>query len=556
MEKIWLKSYPPGVATEINPDKYASLTSMLQESCHEFSGNIAFENFNTELSYQTLLEKSLMLAAYLQKHLQLGKGDRFAMMLPNLLQYPIIMLAALQLGLIIVNINPLYTARELLIPLKDSGAKAIIMLANHVGNLAPIINETQIKHVLITELGDEFHGLKRLAINSYFKYFKYSRPTFSFPAVIYYREAIQEGKKISFDDVVIEPDDIAFLQYTGGTTGPPKGAMLTHRNLVANVIQCIEWMGGLLEKGREAVVTALPLYHIFSLTVCCFVFWKLGGRSLLVTNPRDINSLIKLFRNKPCTVFMGVNTLYRALIQHPAFNTLNFNSLKISLAGGMPIMKKIADQWQSATHKTIIMGYGLTEASPAVTVNPLYTREFSGSIGLPLPSTEVAILDDEGRELALGETGELAISGPQVMLGYWNQLAETKNVFTKAGWLKTGDIARMDNKGYIYLIDRKKDMILISGFNVYPHEVEEVIASHPGVAEVAVIGVPNTQSEESVKAFIVKKDLALTEEDIKDHCKQKLTGYKRPQIIEFCQKLPKSSVGKVLKNKLREINRE
>jgi long-chain acyl-CoA synthetase len=556
MEKIWLKSYPFGVATEINPDEYVSLTSMLQESCHEFSGKVAFENFNTELSYHTLLEKSLVLAAYFQKHLQLRKGDRFAMMLPNLLQYPIIMLAALQLGLIIVNINPLYTRRELLIPLKDSGAKAIIMLAHQVDNLVAIIKETQIKYVLITELGDEFTGLKRLAINSYFKYFKRSRPSLSFPYAIHYREALQEGKKISFDSVAIGPDDIAFLQYTGGTTGLPKGAMLTHRNLVANVMQCMEWMGGLLEKGKEVVVTALPLYHIFSLTVCCFVFWKLGGRSLLITDPRNINSLIKLLTTKPFSVFMGVNTLYRALIQHPAFNTLNFNSLKISLAGGMPVLKKIADQWQRATQKPIIMGYGLTEASPVVTVNPLYVREFSGSIGLPLPSTKVAILDDEERELALGETGELAIVGPQVMLGYWNQLTETKHVFTKAGWLKTGDIARMDNEGYIYLIDRKKDMILVSGFNVYSYEVEEVIASHPGVAEVAVIGVPNAQSEESIKAFIVKRDLALTEEDIQDHCKKRLTGYKRPHLIEFCQELPKSSVGKVLKNKLREIKGE
>ena len=551
MEKIWLKSYPTDVAFEINPDVYSSLTSMLIESCNEFSEKIAFENFGTGLSYQDLLEKSLMLAAYLQKNFQLAKGDRFAIMLPNVLQYPVVMLAALQLGLTVVNINPLYSERELLVPLKDSGAKIIAVLTNLSEHLIPILGETQIRYVLITEIGDEFPHLKRFAINSYFKYFKRNYPYFNFPILIRYKDAIREGKVISFKQVIISASDIAFLQYTGGTTGTPKGAILTHRNIVANVLQCVEWSHGLLERGKEIVVTALPLYHIFSLTVCCFAFWKLGAKSLLITDPRDIGASVKLLAKKPFTIFIGVNTLYSALIQHPKFNKINFASLKLSLAGGMSVINSVAQEWQKITNKTLIMGYGLTEASPVVTINPLRAKEFNGSIGLPLPSTKVCILDEQGRELSVGEAGELAVFGPQIMLGYWHQLAETKQVLTQDGWLKTGDIGRMDEAGYIYLIGRKKDMILVSGFNVYPNEVEDVISSHPLVAEVAVIGMPDVKWGENVKAFIVRKDLTLTEDEVRAYCKQRLTGYKQPKIIEFCTALPKSNVGKVLKNKLR-----
>lgn len=553
MEKIWIKNYPPGVPESIDPNSFSSLTDYLHDSFNDYAHQPAFENLGTTLSYQKLQEKSLNMAAYLQQHLGLYKGDRLAIMLPNLLQYPITLLAALHLGLIIVNINPLYTERELLFPLVDSGAKAIVVLANFTRTLSQVIPKTKIEHIILTEVGDEFPHLKRVLINTYLKYIKKAVPSIALK-VIPYREAMQEGENLVFEQSSIEPNDIAFLQYTGGTTGIPKGAVLTHKNLIANVMQCIAWIDHTLEKGKEIVVTALPLYHIFSLTICCFAFLKLGGKSLLITNPRDMNAFIKELKKTPFTVFVGVNTLYHALLKQDAFPTLDFKSMKLALAGGMSVIKSIAEQWHKLTGKTIIMGYGLTEASPVVTINPLNATEFTGSIGLPVPSTDVAILDDQEMPVPIHTPGEICLKGPQVMQGYWHQPQETKIVLSESGWLHTGDIAMMDEQGYIYLIDRKKDMILVSGFNVYPNEVEEVIASHPGVAEVAVIGIPNNLSGETVKAFIVKKDATLTKEEIEKHCKEKLTGYKLPKAIEFCTELPKSNVGKVLKQKLREAN--
>ncbi len=551
MDKRWLKNYPVGVPALIHNDCYASLTDLLQQSCHEFEDKTAFENMDCQLSYGELLKKSLALSAYFQKNLQLVKGDRFAIILPNILQYPIALLAGLQLGLTIVNINPLYTAREVLIPLSDSGAKALIVLANVAENILPILPQTQVKHVLVTELGDELRPFKRIIINGYLRYIKHAAPNLKFQTLIPYTEALTQGKKLAFDSVEILETDIAFLQYTGGTTGVPKGAMLTQHNLLANVLQCTAWVSSALVQGKEKIILALPLYHIFSLTVS-LAFWKLGGSSLLITNPKRLSHFVKELNKKSFSVFIGVNTLYQMLLTHPNFYRVNFDSLKLSLAGGMPITQSIAEQWYRLTGNVIVAGYGLTEASPVVSINPLSAAVSSSSVGLPLPSTEVAIIDQEEKILPMNEAGELIVRGPQVMLGYWHQSEETKKVLTKAGWLKTGDMARIDEAGYIYLLSRKKDMILVSGFNVYPSEIEEVIASHPGVAEVAVIGVMHPESGECVKAFVVKKDAELTEKAIRQFCRERLTGYKQPKFIEFCMELPKSHVGKILKTTLRK----
>jgi long-chain acyl-CoA synthetase len=550
IDKIWLTSYPPNVPTEINPDQYPSLVELIKESCAQFAQRPALENMGIQITYQELYEKSIHLATYFQKKLNMKKGDRIAIMLPNTMQYPIVLLAALQVGLVIVNVNPLYKERELVLPLCDSGAKTIVVLANFISPLRKIIGETQIKHVIVTQVGDEFPYLKRVLINSYLKYIKKVIPPVRGLVSITYLEAMAAGRQESFDAIKLEPHDLAFLQYTGGTTGVPKAAMLTHRNVVANILQSLAWINGVLEQGKEIVVTALPLYHIFSLTICCFAFLKFGALSLLITDPRDIASFIKTLSKTGFSVMVGVNTLYQGLMQNPKFDTLDFTQMKLALAGGMAVTTSVADKWAAKTKKPIIMGYGLTEASPVVTINPLTSTSFTGSIGLPVPSTDVRIVDDQVADVPLGQPGELCIFGPQNMVGYWQQQRETENVLID-GWLRTGDICYMDNKGYLYLIDRKKDMILVSGFNVYPSEIEEVIACHPGIKEVAIIGIRNEQSGEIVKAYIVKKDPSLTINTIKEYCKQNLTGYKRPKIIEFVDDLPKSNVGKVLKRKLR-----
>lgn len=549
MEKIWLKSYPANVTHEIDPDKFASIRDLLTVSCQRFSSQPAFENRGTTLTYQQLLKKSSQLAAYLQQQLGLQKGDRLAIMLPNLLQYPIVLFAALQLGLVVVNINPLYTAREMLIPLKDSGAKAIIVLSLFCKNLQQIRSQTALEHIIITDLGDEYPTLKRFLVNGYLKYIKKLIPKVNLLSALNYRQVMGAAMGLTLKPVAIQATDLAFLQYTGGTTGIPKGAMLTQRNIIANILQCAQWHG-FLQEGRETIVECLPLYHIFALT-CCLVFWHLGEVGLLITNPKDIKSFIKHLSRYPFTVFLGVNTLYLELTRHPLFKKLNFKTLKLAVAGGMAVAPPVAQSWQSITGKPILMGYGLTEASPVVTINPLEQTHFTLSAGLPLPSTEIKIIDDEGNALLLSQPGELLVRGPQVMQGYWQQPAETQAAFL-SGWLRTGDIACMDEQGYIYLIDRKKDMILVSGFNVFPHEIEEVITSHPGVLEAAVIGIPSEQTGETVKAYVVLKDKQLTQHDLHLFCKQKLTGYKLPRSYEFREMLPKSNIGKILKRKLRE----
>jgi long-chain acyl-CoA synthetase len=550
MEKIWRSNYPPGVKFEINPHDYASLIPLIEESCHRFGDQIAFENLRTTITYRQLWAKSAQLAAYLQQKLHLHKGDRFAIMLPNVLQYPIAIIAALRLGLVIVNINPLYTERELLEPLQDSGAKAIFVLANFTQHLSKILGQTKVEHVIVTELGDEFVTGKRWMINAYLKYVKRRVPKITMPHLNYL--TIMTKNRLPLNPVVITASDLAFLQYTGGTTGGIKGAMLTHGNLVANLLQCTSWIDGALQEGSEVVVTALPLYHIFSLTICFFCFIKLGGRSLLVTNPRDIPGFIKELKRQPFSVFVGVNTLFQELLRSPLLSTVNFKDVKLTLAGGMPVTHAVANSWQEMTGKNIITGYGLTEASPVVTINPLTASQFTNSIGLPIPSTEITILDETGQSVAIGQAGELCVKGPQVMQGYWQRPEETQAVLSQKGWLRTGDIVVMDDHGFVYLIDRKKDMILVSGFNVYPIEIENVLASHAGVAEVAVVGVASTQTGEAVKAFIVKKDAALTQEELLQYCKKNLTGYKVPKFIEFRKTLPKSTVGKILKRELRE----
>ncbi len=550
MEKLWLKNYPKEIPHAINPDEYSSLTALLLESCHKFANKSAFQNLGTRFTYQAILEKSIQFAVFLQKRLGLKKGDRLAIILPNIVQYPIILLAALQLGLIIVNVNPLYTERELISPLQDSNARIAVVLANFASALVKVLPQTQLKHIIITELGDEFVGLKRFGINSYLRYIKKMVPAINLPNAIHYKDIFKSIKNCSsLDPVKIQPFDIAFLQYTGGTTGIPKAAVLTHRNLVANVLQCVAWIDNVLEEGKEVVVTALPLCHIFSLTICCFTFMKLGGLSLLITNPRDIKKFVKQLKKVPFTVFIGVNTLYQALIRNANFSKLSFKQMKLSLAGGMPVSNKVAEEWQSLTKKPIITGYGLTEASPVVTINPLNLKEFNGSIGLPVPSTEIAILDESGNNVPLGTAGELCVAGPQVMQGYWHQPEETKQVLTANGWLHTGDIVTMNEAGYLYIVDRKKDMILVSGFNVYPKEIEEVLLSHSGILEAAVVGV-NSELGEVVKAYIVRKDPQLQQEDILRFCRKKLTGYKLPRLIEFREELPKSNLGKILKNEL------
>lgn len=550
MEKIWLKNYPAGTPETIDPESYSSLGAFLKECCEKYADLPAIENLGTVLTYREMYQKGLQLAGLLQKKLQMKKGDRIAIMLPNLLQYPIALIAAMHIGLVVVNINPLYTERELVFPLKDSGAKAILVLANFTRTLAKVIPDTQLQHIIVTEVGDEFPAFKRFAINSLLKYIKRMVPSQKIPNAIHYHDLMQE--KMAPDPVAVNSDDIAFLQYTGGTTGVPKGAMLTHRNIIANIMQCYVWINDQLQDGQETIITALPLYHIFSLTICAFVFVKLGGLSRLITNPRDMHHFLKHLQKNKFTVFVGVNTLFHEMMRHQEFLSIEFEQVKLCLAGGMPVLQSVADRWQELTGKNIIMGYGLTEASPVVTINPLTINYFSPSIGLPVPSTDVAIWDDDGNALGLNEPGELVVQGPQVMKGYWQKPEDTKAVLNDAGWLRTGDIAKIDEQGYVYIIDRKKDMILVSGFNVYSVEVEDVIAMHPGVSEVAVLGVPDVHTGEAVKAYIVKKDPNLTEEDIITFCRTKLTGYKIPHLFEFRDTLPKTNVGKILKRAIRE----
>lgn len=551
MEKIWLKNYPKGVAPEVDLSKYSSLYELYEASVAQFKDKKSFTNMGVSLSYNQLHQQVEIFASFLQNELKLKKGDRIAIQMPNVLQFPIVAFAAMRSGLTIVNTNPLYTAKEMQHQFKDSGAKAIVILANYAHLLQQIIKDTQIESVVITEIGDMFPTPKRILVNSVVKYVKKMVPAYSLPQAYSFRQALQLGALKPSQKIPMTADDIAFLQYTGGTTGVAKGAMLLHRNVLANVLQICEWMKPKLREGEEVAIAALPLYHIFALTLNCLGLVRYGAENILITNPRDIPGFVKELKKTHFTIMAGVNTLFNALMNNPEFVKVDFSKVKVSVAGAMTLQKSVAEKWMAMTKSVVVEGYGLTEASPVVCCNPIDGTDKVGYIGLPFPNTDVQLLDDSGREVPMGEPGELCCKGPQVMAGYWQRPEETAMVLNN-GWLKTGDIATVDADGFFKIVDRKKDMILVSGFNVYPNEVEEAIASHPGVLEVAAIGVPDEHSGEIVKAVVVKKDPALTAEDVITHARKSLTNYKVPKVVEFRTELPKTNVGKILRRALRE----
>ncbi|CNK10211.1 long-chain-fatty-acid--CoA ligase [Yersinia enterocolitica] len=551
MEKVWLKRYPADVPTEIDPDRYSSLVEMFENAALRYADQPAFINMGEVMTFRKLEERSRAFAAYLQQGLGLQKGDRVALMMPNLLQYPIALFGILRAGMVVVNVNPLYTPRELEHQLNDSGAAAIVIVSNFAHTLEKVVFKTQVKHVILTRMGDQLSTAKGTLVNFVVKYIKRLVPKYYLPDAISFRTALQKGRRLQYVKPDVINTDMAFLQYTGGTTGVAKGAMLTHRNMQSNLEQAKAAYAPLLQPGHELVVTALPLYHIFALTMNCLLFIELGGRSLLITNPRDIPGMVKELSHYPFTAMTGVNTLFNALLNNEEFTKLDFSTLRLSVGGGMPVQQAVAERWEKLTGKHLLEGYGLTECSPLVTGNPYDLKHYSGSIGLPVPSTDVRLVDDEGRDVGFGEPGELWVRGPQVMLGYWQRPEATDEVL-KEGWLATGDIATLDEQGFLRIVDRKKDMILVSGFNVYPNEIEDVVALHPKVLESAVIGVPNGVAGEAVKLFVVKKDATLTQEELLTHCRRYLTGYKVPKIVEFRDELPKSNVGKILRRELRD----
>ncbi len=552
MEKIWLDSYPNGVGPEVDTNEYSSLNDVMNISVSRFGDKPAYENLGKVLSFNDIDLLTSQFASYLTHVAGLKKGDHIAIMLPNLLQYPIALFGALRAGLTVVNTNPLYTDRELEHQLKDSGAKAIVILENFAHTLADVIDKTQVKTVITTQVADVVGFPKSLLINGIVKYVKKMVPSFSLPGAIKFNQTLKEGAKFPFKEVAVGHEDIAFLQYTGGTTGLSKGAALTHRNMIANLLQAHVWAGGDLNDGEELVVTALPLYHIFALTANALFSMKIGANSMLITNPRDMPGFVKLLKGRQFSYITGVNTLFNGLIHAPGFDALDFSKLKLSLGGGMAVQRYVADEWKRITGCTLVEAYGLTESSPAVCINPVNLKEFNASIGLPLPSTEVCVRDENNVELGLNEPGELCVRGPQVMKGYWNRPGETAKVLDEDGWLKTGDVATIDEKGFVKIVDRLKDMIIVSGFNVYPNEIEDVAALHPKVLEAGAIGVQDDKSGEVVKLFVVRKDESLSEEELMEHCKSELTGYKRPKHIAFIDELPKTNVGKILRRELRD----
>jgi len=552
IERPWLAQSPAGVPAEINPDEFPSVPAVLEGALRDFRDRAAFANLGKTITYAEVDELSRHFAAYLLGELKLKKGDRVAIMLPNCLQHPIATFGVLRAGLTVVNTNPMYTARELKHQLVDSGASAILVLDNFARTVQEVVAETQVRQVITTGLGDMLDFPKRPIVNFVLRHVKKMVPDYDIPGAVRFRDVLAAGARHALPEVVIDPQDIAFLQYTGGTTGAAKGAMLTHRNMVANMQQASAWLGDLLRPGEEVIVTALPLYHIFALTANGLVFMKFGGLNHLITNPRDMPGFVKELRKIRMTAITGVNTLFNGLLNTPGFEELDFSSLRLTLGGGMAVQRAVAERWKKVTGVTLVEAYGLTETSPAACINPMDLAEYNGSIGLPIPSTDACIKDDDGRMLPPGEVGELCIKGPQVMKGYWNRPEETAAAIDADGWLHTGDMARMDEKGFFYIVDRKKDMILVSGFNVYPNEIEDVIAMMPGVLEVAAVGVPDEKSGEAVKLVIVRKDPSLTEAQVRAHAKANLTGYKQPKIIEFRDELPKSNVGKILRRELRE----
>jgi long-chain acyl-CoA synthetase len=554
MERIWLKHYPPGVPADIDVTQYASLVELLEESFTKFSDRKAFICMDKSISYRDLDEMSQALAAYLQSK-GLQKGARVALMMPNVLQYPISTAAVLRAGYAVVNVNPLYTPRELEHQLKDSGAEAIVVLENFATTVQKVIANTAVKHVIVGSMGDLL-GFKGVIVNLVIRKVKKMVPDYSIPGAVTFNDAIAAGRGMKFTKPAITRDDVAFLQYTGGTTGVSKGATLLHQNVLANVLQNDAWLQPALKKppivDNMIIVCALPLYHIFALTACYLLGVRSGGTNLLIPNPRDMAGFVKELGKYQVSFFPAVNTLYNGLLNTPGFDKLDFSKLKISNGGGMATQKPVAEKWLKTTGCALSEGYGLSETAPTLTCNRADIEQFSGTIGLPVPSTYLSIRDDDGKELPIGEAGEICAKGPQVMAGYWNRPEETANVMTSDGYFRTGDIGVMDANGYTKIVDRKKDMILVSGFNVYPNEIEEVIASHPGVLECAVIGVPDAKSGEAVKAFVVKKDPLVTPEDIIKYCSTQLTGYKVPKQIEFRTDLPKTNVGKILRRELRD----
>jgi long-chain acyl-CoA synthetase len=544
---------------EIDMKAFSSVRDILEKSCQRFADKPAYSNLGVTLTYRELDRLSRDFAAFLQSMPGLAKGERVAIMMPNLLQYPIALFGVLRAGMTVVNVNPLYTARELEHQLKDSGARAIVVVENFAHTLQQVAAKTSVETVITTQIGDLLPVPKRWIVNYVVKNVKKMVPAWRIDGAIEFRAALRRGAGAPLKELPLTHDDIAFLQYTGGTTGVAKGAMLTHGNIVANLQQCSAWIGQDLEEGEEVIITALPLYHIFCLTANCLVFMKLGGENVLITNPRDMPGFVKTLAGKPFSILTGVNTLFNGLLNTPGFERLDFKRVKFSLGGGTAVQRAVAERWQKVTGSRLVEAYGLTETSPAACINPL-NSEFNGTIGLPIPATEVAIMSDDMKRLPLfdgkapveGCTGEICIRGPQVMKGYWKQEAETAKVLTSDRWLKTGDVGFMDARGYVTITDRKKDMILVSGFNVYPNEIEGVVAMHAGVLECASVGVPDDKSGEAVKVVVIKKDSALTAEDVLKHCREHLTGYKIPKYVEFRTELPKTPVGKVLRRELRD----
>ncbi len=551
MERIWLKSYSPGVPADVDPAQFRSLGEMFERVAREHRDRPAFHNMGRTVSFGELDRISRAVGAWLQAR-GLGKGARVAIMMPNMLQYPAVLYGVLRAGMTVVNVNPLYTARELEHQLKDSGADAIFILENFARTLEEALPHVPVKHIVVTSLG-ELLGAKGVLVDFVVRRVKKLVPAYSLPGALRFKEMLAEGERRALAPVDVAPEDIAFLQYTGGTTGVSKGAMLLHRNVIANVLQSEAWLKPALGDDVPAVVAALPLYHIFSLTVNCLLYTKLGGCNILITNPRDIPGFVKELGKHRYTTITGVNTLFSALLHHPDFAKLDFSHLKLSVGGGMAVQRAVAERWRQVTGRALLEGYGLTEASPSVTMNPLNLDDYNGSIGLPMPSTFIAIRDDSGKDLALGQPGEICVKGPQVMAGYWQRPDETAKVMMPDGYLRTGDVGVMDERGFVTIVDRKKDMILVSGFNVYPNEIEQVVSAIPGVLECAAVGVLDEHSGEAVKVFIVRKDPALTEAKVLEYCKSQLTGYKRPKTVEFRSELPKTNVGKILRRALRDV---
>jgi long-chain acyl-CoA synthetase len=555
MERIWLKNYPQGVPAEIDPTLYRSLVELLEASFAKYRDSDAFLSMGKKLTYGQLDEMSAALGAWLQSK-GLARGDRVAIMMPNLLQYPVAVAGILRAGFVVVNVNPLYTPRELEHQLKDSGAKAIVIVENFAHTLQQVLGRTQVEHVVLTSLGELLGFPKGAIVNTVVRKVKKMVPAFSLPGATRFNAAIAAGRRLTLRKPDLGPSDVAFLQYTGGTTGVSKGATLTHRNIVANTLQNEAWLQPALDKGGRpdgfTIVTALPLYHIFALTCCAMLGMRIGARCLLIVNPRDIPAFIKELSKYEFHMLPAVNTLYNALLNHPDFPKINFKGLKAANGGGMAVQRAVAERFYGLTGAPIIEGYGLSETSPVLTCNRADNAEYTGTIGLPVPSTEISIRDEEGRELALGEPGEICARGPQVMAGYWQRPDETAKVMTADGFFRTGDIGVMDAEGQVKIVDRKKDMVLVSGFNVYPNEVEDVVAGHPGVLECAVVGVPDANTGEAVVLYVARKDPALTERALLDYCAQHLTNYKRPKYVIFRQELPKTNVGKVLRRELRD----